>query len=333
LRSIPASAEAARSGRPGGPYIGEELIADLDQGALVLYGDVSLRTASELMPFHLVRVSTVTGHLIRSEERRVSAWMNRYGRSYVRARTSPEDALYEETLSAALGNHQVSAAMIPPSWNPEDTRLTNGSVRLSAGFSFLRSTKREYSSIIRDISMYVLYEGYYPNPQPYRYLEVGIGDCGTLNLMAPSFAISDAVDVNSAALANIRYSEGNSIRAHHMSSDEFAESVLVDPSMYFDVVFIDGDHSFDQVVRDFESVVPKVRPGGLVFLHNTYPPTIDHTHCLSACGDAQRITSLLRSRYVHSFEVITLPPHCGLTIARKIDRSYPQSPIHSATRE
>lgn len=37
----------------------------------------------------------------------------------------------------------------------------------------------------------------------------------------------------------------------------------------FDLVFIDGDHSEDAVLRDIQSVLPLLRPGGLVVLHDT----------------------------------------------------------------
>jgi len=36
-----------------------------------------------------------------------------------------------------------------------------------------------------------------------------------------------------------------------------------------DVLFIDGDHSYEGVVRDVEAWVPHVKPGGLVMFHDT----------------------------------------------------------------
>lgn len=37
----------------------------------------------------------------------------------------------------------------------------------------------------------------------------------------------------------------------------------------FGLAFIDGDHSEDAVLRDIQSVLPLLRPGGLVVLHDT----------------------------------------------------------------
>lgn len=40
------------------------------------------------------------------------------------------------------------------------------------------------------------------------------------------------------------------------------------PDLPLDVVFIDGDHSYNFVMDDLEGWVPKVKPGGLVLLHD-----------------------------------------------------------------
>jgi predicted O-methyltransferase YrrM len=39
-----------------------------------------------------------------------------------------------------------------------------------------------------------------------------------------------------------------------------------------DFLFIDGDHTYEGVARDFELYAPLVRPGGLVALHDIVPP-------------------------------------------------------------
>lgn len=37
----------------------------------------------------------------------------------------------------------------------------------------------------------------------------------------------------------------------------------------FDFIFIDGDHTYDAVYQDFELYLPKVKTGGLVFMHDS----------------------------------------------------------------
>lgn len=49
----------------------------------------------------------------------------------------------------------------------------------------------------------------------------------------------------------------------------------------FDFLFIDGDHSYPGVRRDFELYVPLVRPGGIVALHDVsveQPGKVRHQH-------------------------------------------------------
>jgi hypothetical protein len=60
-----------------------------------------------------------------------------------------------------------------------------------------------------------------------------------------------------------------------MTSDEAATGWLcpyVDPKI--DFLFIDGDHSFRQVLSDLVNWVPKVRPGGLIVGHDADKPKV-----------------------------------------------------------
>jgi predicted O-methyltransferase YrrM len=40
----------------------------------------------------------------------------------------------------------------------------------------------------------------------------------------------------------------------------------------FDFVFIDGDHSWDGIVQDWQDWSPRVQPGGIIALHDTLVP-------------------------------------------------------------
>jgi predicted O-methyltransferase YrrM len=45
------------------------------------------------------------------------------------------------------------------------------------------------------------------------------------------------------------------------------------PGGHFDVIFIDGDHSFDQSLRDVENSLGVLAQGGVVLVHDCNPPT------------------------------------------------------------
>ncbi|MCR9150538.1 MAG: class I SAM-dependent methyltransferase [Rhodobacteraceae bacterium] len=44
----------------------------------------------------------------------------------------------------------------------------------------------------------------------------------------------------------------------------------------FDIVFIDGNHTGDQVERDLEHALSRLNPGGAILLHDMNPPTRFH---------------------------------------------------------
>ncbi len=54
--------------------------------------------------------------------------------------------------------------------------------------------------------------------------------------------------------------------SHHPTSLEKVRSLL--GRCPLDFLFIDGDHTYDGVKRDFEMYAPLVRPGGLIALHD-----------------------------------------------------------------
>jgi predicted O-methyltransferase YrrM len=55
-----------------------------------------------------------------------------------------------------------------------------------------------------------------------------------------------------------------------------------------DFLFIDGDHRYDGVRRDFESYAPLVRPGGLIAIHDIVPGPVE------AVGDVPRFWREIR---------------------------------------
>jgi predicted O-methyltransferase YrrM len=56
-----------------------------------------------------------------------------------------------------------------------------------------------------------------------------------------------------------------------------------------DFLFIDGDHRYDGVRRDFESYAPLVRPGGLIAIHDIVPGPVE------AVGDVPRFWREIRT--------------------------------------
>jgi hypothetical protein len=60
-----------------------------------------------------------------------------------------------------------------------------------------------------------------------------------------------------------------------MNSTEFARSFGVSSRYQFiDFIFVDGDHSFEGVMRDFQLYWGFVRPGGIFAGHDWNLPTV-----------------------------------------------------------
>ncbi len=149
--------------------------------------------------------------------------------------------------------------------------------------------------------------------KPKTYCEIGVKKGYVYNRVAPLVERAVAVDI--APFRGI-YKKKGAIH-FQMSSDDFVQEWGKQEDKVIDFLFIDGDHSKRQVLRDFiglEVYVPEHT--GLIFLHDTYP--INEKLCQKRyCGSAWKaVRSLRNSSY--KLEMVTLPgPRAGLTIIRK----------------
>jgi predicted O-methyltransferase YrrM len=74
-----------------------------------------------------------------------------------------------------------------------------------------------------------------------------------------------------------------------------------------DFLFIDGDHSYDGVRRDFDDYAPLVRPDGLIAMHDVHP------HSQGWGGEVPQFWSEIRDRYAGS-ELVESPAQDGFGI-------------------
>lgn len=64
------------------------------------------------------------------------------------------------------------------------------------------------------------------------------------------------------------YHDNPSVKVVKSDSVEFMDKM---PNEYFDFVYIDGDHSYEGVLRDINSAYPKVKRGGWIMGHDYCP--------------------------------------------------------------
>lgn len=138
------------------------------------------------------------------------------------------------------------------------------------------------------------------------FLEVGClgGDlCMSLNTSR-----SLGIDINLHPDWKV-YTQRSGGRAQflQMSSDEYFSKI----NDKFGLIFIDGDHRKDQVIRDVYNSLKVLEDGGMIALHDTYPPTPADTE-ENLCGTAYKAAISLRS--TGNFEMFTFPVTYGLTL-------------------
>jgi|LakMenEpi03Aug12_release.lakeMendotaPanAssembly.Ray.scaffolds.fasta_scaffold08789_29 hypothetical protein len=110
------------------------------------------------------------------------------------------------------------------------------------------------------------------NPNIEHYVEIGcyIGESTALVLGFPQIKNLHCVDVwpdlNVKNLFDTRISTSgkNHVKIHHTSSKKFAETVNYE----IDVVYIDGDHSYNSVKQDISVWYPKIKKGGFLCGHD-----------------------------------------------------------------
>jgi predicted O-methyltransferase YrrM len=145
--------------------------------------------------------------------------------------------------------------------------------------------------------------------KPENYLEIGVRHGTSLIPISKHARMCHAVDINF-----IKKDYADNIILYEMSSDEFFSKIQ---NIKFDMVFIDGDHSKEQVYKDFFNVKDKVIDDGFVFFHDTYP---HNEEMLSASLSNNCWEAILRikNEFHREWEIITLPFTPGVTIMKKM---------------
>jgi predicted O-methyltransferase YrrM len=116
--------------------------------------------------------------------------------------------------------------------------------------------------------------------EPRAVCEIGTSAAGTLYLLtrvAADDAVVVSVDLEIAphlAAARSRFARGRQ-KIVSLGGDSHSEETLARVKAALggrplDVLFIDGDHSYEGVKRDWELYSPLVRPGGIVGFHDIH---------------------------------------------------------------
>lgn len=159
--------------------------------------------------------------------------------------------------------------------------------------------------------------------KPKVYVEIGVFQGETLGLARSG---TSAIGIDPAPRSGARRTYVAETEIHTMTSDEFFkrldEKNLSVPGL-FDLVFIDGLHHFDQVIRDFINVERYCHAKSVVVFHDTLPIASQVASRERAsgfwCGDVWPIVRCLL-HYRPELIVATIPTFpSGLTIVSGLD--------------
>lgn len=155
-----------------------------------------------------------------------------------------------------------------------------------------------------------------------RYLEIGV-NTGVLFLHVRA-AGKLGVDPIARVPRLKRLAHPNTLLRGHLveaTSDEFFSGL--DPEERFDVVFVDGDHRFEQSLRDVENALAHLSEGGVILIHDCDPPSAaaaspDPGDSAGGpwCGDVFRTIVHLRATRA-DLRVETLDTDFGIGVVRR----------------
>lgn len=176
---------------------------------------------------------------------------------------------------------------------------------------YLRNTPENHGGVLETYPHYEMIEHLVKWVKPINYLEIGVRHGTVYHLVNKYCEKCYLVDIE---FLDIGYST-NTIK-FEMTSDSFFNSI--NPNVKFDFVFIDGDHSKEQVLKDFLNVKDMVVEDGFIILHDTYPCD-ERMELPHHSNDAWKTALHIKQNFKDEFELVTLPFNPGLTIIKKMN--------------
>ena len=157
------------------------------------------------------------------------------------------------------------------------------------------------------------------------YLEIGVETGATLLQVD----VERRTGVDPCFAFDWQFHQGkDGLKLHRCSSDLFFAEL--EASTQFDLIFLDGLHTFEQTYRDIIHALRHSHPGTVILIDDTVPHDV-----FSACRDQQECLNL-RSRYANSndicwhgdtYKVVPLLAlfHCDLRLLTLADGGNPQT--------
>lgn len=132
------------------------------------------------------------------------------------------------------------------------------------------------------------------NIEKYSYLELGINDNNNFNAINCKNKFS--VDINSNAMFT-------------GTTDEYFEQLSLNKK--FDIIFIDANHNYDYVLKDFNNAIDHANKW--ILIHDMIPPSADFT-AEYRCSDSYKLLYYFHKE--ENFELYSTIENYGLTFIK-----------------
>ncbi len=118
------------------------------------------------------------------------------------------------------------------------------------------------------------------------YLEIGCQADQVFSAMP----VETKVGVDPMSGGNIRMTSDKLFELLRRANPQPGDIVWIDDVRIpasFNLIFIDGDHHHDQVAKDVRNALDFLAPGGVITMHDVFPPDANH-ESQDLCGTAWR---------------------------------------------
>jgi glycosyltransferase involved in cell wall biosynthesis len=161
------------------------------------------------------------------------------------------------------------------------------------------------------------------------YLEIGVSNpwVNFLNINCPHKVSVDPCMV-CEAWSRESIEQFKPFITHQMTSDEF----FAHNNEYFDIVFVDGDHSYEQSLRDLNNAIKTVPVGGFIVLHDAMADSFIATKIENLGkgpyngGVWNTVVSAIRSPAAKYLQIGTFPYDWGVCVIKKLADNVPEIP-------
>lgn len=160
--------------------------------------------------------------------------------------------------------------------------------------------------------------------RPTSVLEIGVASGGTNLLLSrahPSITFVGAIDLYVRNKRKLAYFAPSGQERLFLDASSYAPETVRAVSAALgdrklDVLFIDGDHSYEGARRDFEAYAPLVRAGGIIAFHDIAPDELTRTGRFTGnwVGEVPALWQDIKRSYEGARELVAEPHQDGYGI-------------------